>query len=174
MILLAQKPFFASDFDFYLLFLYFFKFIAGVKFFLPGIEGFYSDWCEGGELGLLEDLLFLLEKLLLLVVLPAALHQTLLDPIPDLLDDFVDDGPVAVAVDDVLHLAGDGSRVVAGESGDGLHFILEGCAWVLARELEHQLHLVLVLPAGVGVTHDDELLGAGVFERVELLQVDVL
>ena len=80
---------------------------------------------------------------LIIIFIGLALNQILLDPLPDFLHNVIDDGPVAIIVNDGLDLVRDGKDVVTGEAGDGLDVILEWRLGVVRGELEAEFDLVL-------------------------------
>lgn len=155
-----------------LLHLHLLHLVLEVELLLPGQEVLGRDGREGCELGPLEDFYgFCDDGLFFLGGL--AVDEVLVYPVPGFLDNIEDDGFVVTVDDDIIDFLGDVVDVVAGDAGDGLDLVLDGRERVLLGVLEHDADLVLEGVAFVGLAQHCELVGRGLFEHLELVEVDV-
>lgn len=143
-----------------------------VELLLPRQEVFRGDGREGCELGPFEHFYgFGDDGLLLLGGL--AVDEVLVYPVPGFLYNIEDDGFVVTVDDDVIDFLGDVVDVVAGDAGDGLDFVLDGSEGVLLGVLEHDADLVLEGIALVWLAQHCKFVGRGLFEHLELVEVDM-
>jgi hypothetical protein len=146
--------------------------VPEIEILLPGVEVFRGDGGEGGELGPLEKLYLLCSNLFLLL-LPLALDEIVVDPVPGLLDNVEHYGFLVTVDNDFVDFLGDGVDVVAGDASDGLYLVFDGSGGILLGVLEHDADLVFELVALIWLAEHCKFVRRGLLQHLELIEVDV-